>query len=59
MAAQTGTTAINYAVTNGIIEKDYANYTKAQMNAPVTRSEAAAILLRMFETSTRKSITLK
>ncbi len=114
---------VNYAVTNGIIEKDYANYSKAQMNAPVTRgefvhifhgaeeaykaintvadnaipdvkttdkfapeiyefyragiltgsdakgtfhsastikrSEAAAILLRMFETSARKSITLK
>ena len=114
---------VNYAVVNGIIEKDYANYTKAQMNAPVTRgefvhifhgaeeaykaintvadnaipdvkatdkfaaeiyefyragiltgsdakgtfhsastikrSEAAAILLRMFETSARKSITLK
>ena len=113
---------VNYAVTNGIIEKDYANYTKAQMNAPVTRgefvhifhgaeeaykaintvadnaipdvkttdkfapeiyefyragiltgsdakgtfhsastikrSEAAAILLRMFEASARKSITL-
>ena len=30
---------INYAVTNGIIEQDYANYTKAQMNAPVTRGE--------------------
>ncbi len=113
---------VNYAVTNGIIEKDYANYTQAQMNAPVTRgefvhifhgaeeaykaintvadnaipdvkttdkfaleiygfyragiltgsdakgtfhsastikrSEAAAILLRMFEASARKSITL-
>ena len=113
---------VSYAVTNGIIEKDYANYTKAQMNAPVTRgefvhishgaedaykaintvadnaipdvkatdkfaaeiyefyragiltgsdakgtfysastikrSEAAAILLRMFEASARKSITL-
>ena len=113
---------VNYAVVNGIIEKDYANYTKAQMNAPVTRgefvhifhgaeeaykaintvadnaipdvkatdkfapeiyefyragiltgsdakgtfhsastikrSEAAAILLRMFEASARKSITL-
>ena len=30
---------VNYAVTNGIIEQDYANYTKAQMNAPVTRGE--------------------
>ena len=114
---------VNYAVVNGIIEKDYANYTQAQMNAPVTRgefvhifhgaeeaykaintvadnaipdvkttdkfaleiyefyragiltgsdakgtfhsastikrSEAAAILLRMFEASARKSITLK
>ena len=114
---------VNYAVTNGIIEKDYANYTQAQMNAPVTRgefvhifhgaeeafkaintvadnaipdvkttdkfaaeiyefyragiltgsdakgtfhsastikrSEAAAILLRMFEASARKSMTLK
>ena len=30
---------VNYAVVNGIIEKDYANYTKAQMNAPVTRGE--------------------
>ena len=30
---------INYAVVNGIIEKDYANYTQAQMNAPVTRGE--------------------
>ena len=113
---------VNYAVVNGIIEKDYANYTKAQMNAPVTRgefvhifhgaeeaykaintvadnaipdvkatdkfapeiyefyragiltgsdakgtfhsastikrSEAAAILLRMFEASARKSITM-
>ena len=113
---------VNYAVVNGIIEKDYANYTKAQMNAPITRgefvhifhgaeeaykaintvadnaipdvkatdkfaaeiyefyragiltgsdakgtfhsastikrSEAAAILLRMFEASARKSITL-
>ena len=113
---------VSYAVTNGIIEKDYANYSKAQMNAPVTRgefvhifhgaeeayktintvadnaipdvkatdkfapeiyefyragiltgsdakgtfhsastikrSEAAAILLRMFEASTRKSIIL-
>ena len=113
---------VSYAVTNDIIEKDYANYTKAQMNAPVTRgefvhifhgaeeaykaintvadnaipdvkttdkfaleiyefyragiltgsdakgtfhsastikrSEAAAILLRMFETSARKSITM-
>ena len=114
---------VNYAVTNGIIEQDYAAYTKAQMNAPVTRgefvhifhgaeeaykaintvadnaipdvkttdkfapeiyefyragiltgsdakgtfhsastikrSEAAAILLRMFEASARKTITLK
>ena len=114
---------VNYAVVNGIIEKDYANYTDAQMNAPVTRgefvhifhgaeeaykaintvadnaipdvkatdkfapeiyefyragiltgsdvkgtfhadstikrSEAAAILLRMFESAERKSITLK
>ena len=114
---------VNYAVVNGIIEKDYANYTQAQMNAPVTRgefvhifhgaeeaykaintvadnaipdvkatdkfapeiyefyragiltgsdakgtfhsastikrSEAAAILLRMFESAERKSITLK
>ena len=30
---------VNYAVTNDIIEQDYANYTKAQMNAPVTRGE--------------------
>ena len=30
---------VNYAVVNGIIEKDYANYTKAQMNASVTRGE--------------------
>ena len=30
---------VNYAVVNGIIEKDYANYTKAQMNAPVARGE--------------------
>ena len=30
---------VSYAVTNGIIEKDYANYTKAQMNALVTRGE--------------------
>ena len=30
---------VNYAVVNGIIEKNYANYTKAQMNAPVTRGE--------------------
>ena len=30
---------VNYVVANGIIEKDYANYTKAQMNAPVTRGE--------------------
>ena len=30
---------VNYAVVNGIIEKDYANYTQAQMNAPVTRGE--------------------
>lgn len=30
---------VNYAVTNGIIEQDYANYTKAQMNTPVTRGE--------------------
>lgn len=114
---------VNYAVTNGIIEQEYANYTKAQLNAPVTRgefvhifhgaeeaykaintvadnaipdvkatdkfapeiyefyragiltgsdvkgtfhsastikrSEAAAILLRMFESAERKSITLK
>ena len=114
---------VNYAVANGIIEKHYASYTAAQMNAPVTRgdfvhifhgaeeaykaintvadnaipdvkatdkfapeiyefyragiltgsdakgtfhsastikrSEAAAILLRMFESAERKSITLK
>ena len=30
---------VNYAIANGIIEKGYANYTKAQMNAPVTRGE--------------------
>ena len=30
---------VNYAVVNGIIEQDYANYSKAQMNAPVTRGE--------------------
>ena len=30
---------VNYAIANGIIEKDYANYTKAQMNAPVARGE--------------------
>ena len=30
---------VNHAIANGIIEKDYANYTKAQMNAPVTRGE--------------------
>ena len=30
---------VSYAVANGIIEKDYASYTAAQMNAPVTRGE--------------------
>ena len=30
---------LSYAVANGIIEKDYASYTAAQMNAPVTRGE--------------------
>ena len=35
---------VNYAVVNGIIEKDYANYTQAQMNAPVTRGEFVHIL---------------
>ena len=28
-----------YAVNNGVIEKDYLSYTKAQMNAPATRGE--------------------
>ena len=35
---------VNYAVVNGIIEKDYANYTDAQMNAPVTRGEFVHIV---------------
>ena len=116
-------TYVSYAVNNGIIEKDYQNYSMAQMNTAITRaefvhifhgaesayklinqiadnaipdvktgdkfvseiyefyragiltgsdtkgtfhsastikrSEAAAILLRMCETSARKSITLK
>lgn len=30
---------LSYAVANGIIEKHYASYTAAQMNAPVTRGE--------------------
>lgn len=30
---------LSYAVENGIIEKDYAAYTTAQLNAPVSRSE--------------------
>lgn len=30
---------VAYAVNNGIIEKDYLNYTKAQMDAPATRGE--------------------
>ena len=30
---------VAYAVNNGVIEKDYLNYTKAQMNAPATRGE--------------------
>ncbi len=32
-------TYVDYAVTNGIIEAAYENYTKAQMNAPITRGE--------------------
>ena len=32
-------TYVSYAVNNGIIEKTYQAYTKAQMNAPVTRGE--------------------
>lgn len=30
---------VSYAVANGIIEKDYASYTVAQMNAAITRAE--------------------
>ena len=30
---------VAYAVDNGIIEKDYLNYTRAQMDAPATRGE--------------------
>lgn len=30
---------LSYAIANGIIEKDYASYTAAQLNAPVTRGE--------------------
>ena len=30
---------VSYAVANGIIEKDYASYTAAQMNAAITRAE--------------------
>ena len=30
---------LSYAVENGIIEEDYAAYTAAQLNAPVSRSE--------------------
>ena len=30
---------VAYAVDNGIIGKDYLNYTRAQMNAPATRGE--------------------
>ena len=30
---------VAYAVNNGVIEKSYLNYTKAQMNAPATRGE--------------------
>ncbi len=32
-------TYVDYAVTNGVIEESYRNYTKAQMNAPITRGE--------------------
>ena len=30
---------VSYAIANGIIEKDYASYTAAQMNASITRAE--------------------
>ena len=30
---------LSYAIANGILEKDYASYTAAQLNAPVTRGE--------------------
>ena len=30
---------VSYAVANGIIEKDYASYTAAHMNAAITRAE--------------------
>ena len=30
---------VSYAIANGIIEKDYASYTAAQMNAAITRAE--------------------
>lgn len=30
---------VSYAVANGIIEKDYASYAAAQMNAAITRAE--------------------
>ena len=32
-------TYVSYAIANGIIEQSYAEYTDAQMNAPVTRGE--------------------
>ena len=30
---------VSYAVANGIIEKDYASYTAAQMNTEISREE--------------------
>lgn len=37
-------TYVDYAIANGIVAKDYAAYTEARMNAPVTRREFVKIL---------------
>ncbi len=34
---------VEYGIANGILDKSYANYTRAQMNAPATRREFVSI----------------
>lgn len=45
-------TYVNYAIFNGIIEKDYADDTAAQMNAAVSRREFVKILRGAMTTCT-------
>ena len=49
------TTYVDYAITNGIIDKAYGDYTYAQMNTAATRSEFVAIFHGAMDNYAKKN----